>query len=128
MFKVSSHSFYMEAETKEQLLEDINDWWKWFYDKNWNNGAYSYEGLKFINDNYFYEEFSMTKQEASERLEELKMKMYCSQAWSHVKLKLAWYIKYGPQGKPVDKRQMTLDDFLNEETKEKIKENQKNVK
>lgn len=103
---IGSHS--MKADSKEELLDFINERWDWFYNKNWNSGAYWYEMLQGINDKYFNKNFKITKQEAAanyQRIFEIK-----SEPYLYAKFKLMWYIHYGEDNKVL--KQTTLEDFM----------------
>lgn len=110
MYRVSHGSHYMEAESKDQLLQDINNWWSDFYNREWNSGRYWYDVLKYVNLTYFNDNFKMTRSEANDRIDLLDKKCLSNEIWSHVKLKLSWYVKYGP--KTENSKQLNIYDYL----------------
>ena len=108
--RVGVGSFYIEADTKEELLEAINYDWNHFYNKEWNSGRFWYDILKHVNDTYFNDNFKMTRSEAKERLEQLDYRGLNNEVYVHVKLKLAWYVKYGQKAE--NSKQLNIYDYL----------------
>ena len=113
--KLSHGSQYVEAPTKEGLLDIINNHWESLYNKYWQGGEYSYELLQHIQITYFKDDFDMTSEEAQAKLDELDERGLSNMMWAEVKLKLCWYIKYGKKKTNVNDKQMNIYDYLEEE-------------
>lgn len=109
--KITVGSFTIQAHNKEDLLKYIKEHWTEFYRKAYSSGRFSWDLLNRIDKEYFNPNFSMTKEEAKEKLYILDYNCINIEPYLHVKFLLNWYIKFGPNENP---RQMTLEDFINE--------------
>lgn len=111
MPKIQVGSFWIKADTKEELLDYINENWNEFYKREYSKNRFSYDVLNSIDKVYFSPNFNLTKSEAEGTLNALWTKN--SEAYIHVKFKLHWYMKYGLDDNE-NPKQMTLDDYLEE--------------
>lgn len=112
MPKLQVGSFWIKADTKEELLDYINENWNEFYKREYSKGRFSYDSLNSIDKVYFSPNFNMTKNEAQRTLDYLWNRN--SELYLNVKFKLTWYIKYGLEDND-NPNQMTIDDYLEEE-------------
>lgn len=108
MPKLEVGSFWLKADTKEELLDYINENWNEFYKREYSKGRFSYETLNSIDKVYFSPNFKMTKNEAQRNLESILNRT--SEPYLNVKFKLKWYIKYGLDDNE-NPNQMTIYDY-----------------